>query len=139
MFSVHVPQRNLTTQSLHLSGNLRFLWGRRVLSVSDFAPTLSGVSRQTSLFSGPVAGSSAGSETGVAKTSDSCWEAGSPSVMQRFTRLVFLEYWFPGGVSITRLFPLLLITLNGFGLKAVLSLLVLSCLTRTSSPASTLE
>ena len=68
----------------------------------------------------PIAGPSAGSEAGVVTTSGSCWGVGS------FTYwLVFLEYCFPVGLSIMRLFPFLLPTLKGVGLKAVLSLLVL--------------
>ena len=34
---------------------------------------------------------------------------------------MFLEYWFPVGLSTTRLFTVLLTTLKGFGLNAELS------------------
>ena len=82
-------------------------------------------SRHPSLSSSPVAGSSIGSEAGVVKASGSYWGVGSFTYC--FTWLVFLEYCFPVGLSIMRLLPFLLTTLKGVGLKAVVSLLVLSC------------
>ena len=64
---------------------------------------------------------------GVDTESDPCWGVGSPSLMYCFTRLVsgvLVPYWtlyYGAG-------PVLLRTLKGFGLNAVLSLLVLSFL-----------